>query len=120
MTIDRNCGPTVIELAEGPKKIADEIAEKLILPALNALQGQYGNSFSVQVYQDLLARLITTRVECVGYDAVHEVSGVLEEIEADFFPEQEEPEPILQVLGLVNTSIPSVSSDFLLVEGQPS
>lgn len=118
---------TEIDLCEGAEKVACDLAEKVIFQALHVIQNQFGRQFSEEVYQALLAKIISQRVKNIGYDALHEASGILSELECEFFPDKVSEDELLMA-SLENIKPESYVQhaqtrklkDYVLLEGMPS
>ncbi|OTG87927.1 hypothetical protein [Acinetobacter sp. ANC 3813] len=120
MTQEKSNNVAIIEVS-GPDQAAKELLKQIIFPMLSSIQQNFGDAYADQVYQVLLSNLIGQRIEMAGYGAVHEASGIISELEEQFFPEQcETAEQLLTAIDDFDSVCQPVGTEFLLLKGMPS
>jgi hypothetical protein len=109
MTDKKNTGIDLeVSLNGSPEEIADKIVNGVITPILNGAEAKMGENRSLQLYLDIIFKLVEKRVSRAGYDAIHEIHGIASELEEECFSEFGEG------------CCPNVAKDFYEIEGIPS
>ena len=94
-----------IYLNGSPEEIADQIVNRVITPILDGAAARMGGYLSLQVYFDIVYKLVEKRVGTVGYDAIHEIKGITSELEEECFGAE---------------CCPDAVNDFYEIKGIPS
>jgi hypothetical protein len=97
-----------VSLSGSPEEIAEKIVNSVITPILKGAEAKMGENLSLQLYMDILYKLVEKRVCRAGYDAIHEIKGIASELEEECFGQFGEE------------CCPNVAKEFYEIKGIPS
>lgn len=102
----------VFDITESPEEIAKNLVQKLLVPLLTAKLECSGEIEASKLYHSIHFELGKTRANMIGQDAIHELIGIVSELEEEHFPEAE------SVIHIASNTQKTVT--FLEINNKPS
>lgn len=76
-----------IDLTDSPENLAKTIVDAVLTPLLTAKVSHCGEIEATKLYHSIHIELSKTRIEMIGQDAIHELVGIVSELEEEHFPD---------------------------------